>query len=140
MALVWHLLLSFGILLLWGGILTGVVLLLPRVLDYFAPASLGAPLGVAPSSRPAPPPPPSPPPPGPAEPRPAPEPPPVRLTAPPEDPDVAAVVAVALALYLEETPEPAAAPVPPGAASGSIWALSGRWQIMQQRRNLPKRS
>lgn len=139
MELLWQTLLGFGMLLLWGGLLAVVTLLVPRILDYLEPAPLSAPLGVGPRERPVP---------APPEPSPVSEPPrapaaePARpkVMVPTEDPALAAAVAVALALYLEGSPEAPAAFPPPTGAPGNVWALSGRWQAMQQRRDLRKRT
>lgn len=132
----WNALWSFGLLLLWGGLLALVTVLLPRVLDYFEPAPLSAPLGVPPRERPAPAvPAPAPPP----EPPPAPEVLPVRIAAPVEDPALAAAVGLALALFLRGAVPAGELPPAPG-GPGNIWALSGRWQIMQQRRGVCTRS
>lgn len=139
MELLWQTLLGFGMLLLWGGLLAGVTLLVPRVLDYVEPAPLSAPLGIGPRERPA---------------SAAPEPPPVaepprtpalepvrpKVMVPTEDQALAAAVAVALALYLEGGPEAPAPPSAPTGSPGNVWALSGRWQAMQQRRDLRKRT
>lgn len=139
MELLWQTLLGFGMLLVWGGLLAGVTLLLPRVLDYFEPAPLGAPLGVGPRERPASVPPASPPASEPSR-APAAEPARPKVTVPTEDPALAAAVAVALALYLEGGPEAPAGFPPPTGGPGNVWALSGRWQAMQQRRDLRKRT
>lgn len=137
--LLWQTLLGFGMLLLWGGLLAGVTLLVPRVLDYVEPAPLSAPLAIGPRERPAS-----------AAPEPAPVSEPPRAPAaeaarpkvmvPTEDPALAAAVAVALALYLEGGPEAPAGFPPPMGGPGNVWALSGRWQAMQQRRDLRKRT
>ncbi|MCL6621689.1 MAG: hypothetical protein K6T55_06255 [Syntrophobacterales bacterium] len=140
MELLWHTLLGFGMLLAWGGLLAAVTVLVPRLLDYLEPAPLSAPLGVRPGERPAPAPPEPPPVTGPPR-APAAEPARPKVTVPTEDPALAAAVAVALTLYLEETtPGAFAPPAPAPGGPVNLWGLSGRWQTMQQRRDLRKRT
>lgn len=60
-----------------------------------------------------------------------------RLAATPEEPELAAAIGLALALYQQgQRPAPASGTRP---RPGSPWALSGRWQAMQDRLNRQKR-
>jgi hypothetical protein len=128
--LVLQCLMSFSLLVLWGSLLALAASMLSSLLEVFEPAPPVS--GVRPGTRERL----SPQPPPPAPPRNSI---PARETATGEDPALAAAIGLALALYLQEK-QPSDRAVPgPGPSSVNTWALSGRWQAMQARREIRKR-